>query len=142
MTDPAALRELRQTVRQFFLEPQQGLSPGKGIYKAAFIVSITMLLFQTGDLYGQRRCRPRSNTSSQGSSSVFIQITDETHGKVVTYEKEFKLDHIPAARRDQYVDQLIESLTGSADDDDFWIEEKKPAPKPALKTRRRVSYVR
>ncbi len=142
MTDIAALRELRQTVQHFLPEPQQGLLPGKRIYKAAFMVSVTVLLFHAGDLYGQRKCRPRSNSSSQGTSSVFIQITDETHGKVVTYEKEFKLDHIPAARREQYVDQLIESLTGSADDDDLWIEKKQPASKPIPKTRHRMSYVR
>lgn len=106
------------------------------------MASITVLLFHAGDLYGQKRCRPRSSTSSQGTSSVFIQITDETHGKVVTYEKEFNLDHIPAARRAQYVDELIESLTGSADDDDLWIKEKQPASRPMPKTRRRISYVR
>ena len=142
MTDPAALRELRQTVRHLFRERHQSLLHREKIYKAACMASITVLLFHAGDLYGQRRCRPRSGTSSHGTSSVFIQITDETHGKVVTYEKEFKLDHIPAARREQYVDQLIESLTGSADDDDLWIEEKQPASKPVPKTRRRMSYVR
>lgn len=45
-------------------------------------------------------------SSTPRSESVWIEITDETNGKVVTFKKEFKLDHIPPARREEYIEYL------------------------------------
>ena len=59
----------------------------------------------------QRRvCRPSTGKRIPASESVFIQVTDETNGRVVTYQKEFKLDHIPPAKRDAYITHLEDSL--------------------------------
>lgn len=95
------------------------------------------------DVYGQRTCKVRSNGSSGAvdrSSSVFIQITDETHGKVVTYQKEFKLDHIPPSQREQYVDNLIDELTGFSEDDRLWIDSNPKSPKNKVIERKRYTY--
>lgn len=105
-----------------------------------WLLSCFFMLFAFG-VYGQRTCKTKSRCRSgpvNQSSSVFIQITDETHGKVVTYEKEFKLDHIPVAQREQYVDNLIDELTGFSDDQDsFFIKSNKKTAPPRTTAQRR-----
>lgn len=59
----------------------------------------------------QRRvCRPSFAKKGPVSESVFLQITDETNGRVVTYEKEFKLDGIHPSKREAYIRHLEDSL--------------------------------
>jgi hypothetical protein len=90
-----------------------------------------LFIFSAVGAHGQRVCKVRKGKSPSGpaSSSVFIEITDETQGKVVTFRKEYKLDHIPVAQRDQYVDDLIDELTGFSDKQEsfFVTNPKRPA---------------
>ncbi|GAA4447819.1 hypothetical protein GCM10023091_43350 [Ravibacter arvi] len=92
--------------------------------------------------FGQKSCRPGSKCKSTGRttvvippSSVFIEVTDETNGRVVTYRKEFRIDHIPAHRREAYVEYLEDSIlysgTGS-----FRVAGEATRPKAAPVRRR------
>ncbi len=81
---------------------------------------LILILSGFGEVYGQRSCKARSGRSKVGtnsSSSVFIQVTDETNGRIVTYQKEFRLDHIPPGLRESYIEHLEDSLLYSGTGD-------------------------
>ncbi len=77
-------------------------------------VVLFLVICGFSEVYGQKSCKTRGCRSKAGttkpSSSVFIQVTDETNGRIVTYQKEFKLDHIPPGLRDRYIEHLEDSL--------------------------------
>ncbi len=116
---------------------------------------LILILSGFSEAYGQRSCKARSSRSKAGtntSSSVFIQITDETNGRLVTYQKEFKLDHIPAGLRESYIEHLEDSLLYSGAGDFRFTNSKpgiqgKPSPqaipqKSGVKKNARLARIR
>ncbi len=87
----------------------------------------------------QRVCKPGKR--SPASHKVWIQLTDETDGKVVTFEKEFDLSAIPAAQRERYVDRLMDSLL-YADAGTLRTREAAKPARPPANARSRVAIKR
>ncbi len=84
------------------------------------LVVLFLVVCGFSEVYGQKSCRTRSckgKPAARPTSSVFIQVTDETNGRLVTYQKEFKLDHIPPGLRDRYIEHLEDSLLYSGTED-------------------------
>lgn len=81
---------------------------------AVSLVSVFALLSFSANAQNKGKapaCRSKSScgvkrSTTPRSESVWIEITDETNGKVVTFQKEFKLDHIPPAQREKYIEYL------------------------------------
>lgn len=118
--------------------------------KSSVLFPLAFLLLLPILSEAQRRvCRPSTGKRGPVSESVFIEITDETNGKVVTYRKEFKLDHVHPSRREEYIQHLEDSLL-YAGWNDFGLKgnrprpvqnaaPRKPAARPAANSSQRVA---
>jgi len=100
-----------------------------------FFLALALILNHV-TAYPQRACRV--STGKRGpvktSNVITIQITDETNGKVISYEKEFRLDHVPLKYREKYINRLIDSLMRfeEAENDGWEVTIEEAALYPAV----------